>query len=90
MTPLSPLTACLAVAVPLHIEIVRKWAPEARIAWCHAHADVVASKSDDLLFGTKKKGEAAQLFNQLARTLACLAFQPGGVRDFQGLSWVAT
>lgn len=73
------LTITLELAVPLHIAEVRHWSPEARIAYCHEHADTIAAKSDVLQFGTKK-GEPARIFNILARTLACLAFQPGGAR----------
>jgi hypothetical protein len=78
----------LQTAVPLHIEEVRKWTPEQRIAYCHEHADTIASRSDDLMYGSRKKGEVAKLFNVLARALACLAFQPGGAR-FGELRWEA-
>lgn len=79
----------LDLAVPVAIEEVRQWTPEQRIAYCHEHADVIASQSDTLMFGGKK-GEPARLFAVLARALACLAFQPGGVRNFAGRRWDAS
>ncbi len=82
------LPIMLEMAVPLHIEEVRRWTVEQRHAFCREHAQDIASRSDVLMFGGKK-GEAAKLFNILARALACLAFQPGGVRNFMGLSWDA-
>lgn len=88
--PSPHLPLMLEMAVPLHIAEVRRWTPEQRIAFCREHAQDIASRSDVLMFGSKKKGEAAQLFNILARALACLAFQPGGVRSFMGLSWDAS
>lgn len=75
----AALVPALEAAVPLHMLDVGAWTPEQRIAYCYEHAQDIASRSDVLMFGGKK-GEAAQLFNVLARALACLAFQPGGVR----------
>lgn len=82
------LADMLALAVPMAIEEVRPWTPEQRIAYCHEHADIIASQSDTLQFGGKK-GEPARLFAILARALACLAYQPGGVRGFMGYRWEA-
>lgn len=78
----------LDLAVPVAIEEVRHWTPERRLEYCHANADIIASQSDTLMFGGKK-GEPARLFAILARALACLAFQPGGVRNFAGRRWEA-
>lgn len=86
MTPLHEalLPAALDAAVPLAIEEVRTWTVEERVAYCRAHAIDIASRSDVLQFGAGKgrkgEGEAAELFAILARCLACLAFQPGGVK----------
>jgi hypothetical protein len=81
------LVPALQCAVPLHIQDVRGWTAEQRVAYCREHADTVASQGDVLQFGGKK-GEAAKLFNILARCLACLAYQPGGVKLF-GCHWEA-
>lgn len=83
------LLISLDVAVPVAIEEVRSWTPDQRLAYCHEHADTIASRSDDLMYGSKRKGEVAKLFGILARALACLAYQPGGVRDFCGRRWNA-
>lgn len=85
MTALLP---ALQLAVPLQIEAVRGWTVEARHAFCHEHAQTIASRSDVLLFGGKR-GEAAELFNIVARGLACMAFQPGGVR-LGDVTWTAS
>lgn len=80
------LMLSLEVAVPLAIDEVRTWTPEERVAYCRQHADVIASRGDDLMFGSKKKGETGKLLVVLARCLACLAFSPGGV-EFAGMRW---
>jgi hypothetical protein len=49
---------------------------------------VLAEKGDVLLFGSKQKGQAADLFNRLARAIAVLSFCPGGVHLF-GRHWQA-
>lgn len=82
------LTGALEVAVPLWIEQLAELEPAirwARIAeWGSAAATEVASKGDVLMFGSKRRGEAAEVFNHLARGLAAAAFVPGGVK-FAGL-----
>ena len=78
----------LCTVVPLAIDEVAAWTPDQRLAYCHDHADVIASRSDVLMFGGKR-GEAAEVFAVLARALACLAYQPGGV-VFAGTRWEAT
>lgn len=40
---------------------------------------VLAEHGDTLLYGSKKRGESAALFNRLAKTIAVLAFVPGGI-----------
>ena len=44
-----------------------------------AFADTLAEKGDNLIYKSKKKGETAQLCAELIRTLAVMAFVPGGV-----------
>lgn len=83
------LMLSLEVAVPLAIDEVRTWTPEERLAYCRQHADVIASRGDDLMFRSSKKGETGRLFAILARCLACLSFMPGGV-TFATLRWEST
>lgn len=80
------LMTMLEVAVPMQVDAVRSWTPDERIAYCHAHADTIASRADDLMFGSKKRGATAELFNVTARALACMSFQPGGVK-LAGRHW---
>lgn len=49
---------------------------------------VLATKGDVLQYGSKKKGEAADLMAGLIDAVAILAFLPGGI-DFLGLHWEA-
>lgn len=80
----------LQAAVPLWIldlaalpEVER----DARIrVWARVGADEVGSKGDVLQYGSKRSGEAAKVFNHLARGLAAAAFQPGGITVF-GQHW---
>ena len=85
------LSAALSVAVPLHIyELRLSGGPtDADIIACRAFADDLGSHGDVLLFGSKKKGETADLFNRLARAIAVLSFCPGGVHLF-GEHWTST
>jgi hypothetical protein len=76
------LVTALQVAVPLHITelaalparirepLIERWAADA--------VEPAAHKGDALMFGGKR-GEAAAVFAALARGLAALAYQPGGV-----------
>jgi len=47
---------------------------------------LLGEKGDVLLFGSKKKGEVARVFNELAEAIAILSFLPGGIRIF-GAHW---
>ena len=42
--------------------------------------DLAGPKGTDLFFKSKKNGESAERFNQVADTLAVLAFLPGGIK----------
>ncbi len=85
----APLLIALEAAVPLAILEMRRLSPEMRIEIAHGLAETVASKSDILMFGSKKKGEVAEIFNAVARGLAACAYQPGGV-TWCGIHWEAT
>jgi hypothetical protein len=82
------LAVALSVAVPLHIEeLKKKGGPdEADFKQATELSRVLGERGDVLLFGSKKKGETAELFNSVARTLAVLSYVPGGVTLF-GSHW---
>lgn len=92
MADLSLLTISLEAAVPLWVHIVRdhgREAWEARLLEvCGVWSQSLAEKGDVLLFGSKQKGQAGELFNMLAEALAHMAFLPGGVKVF-GNHWEA-
>jgi hypothetical protein len=82
----AALTAALGAAVPLWVREfrTRPWSEISAIA--KECGDIVASKGDNILFRSKKKGETAEAFNALAKALAVLSFSPGGV-TFLGEHW---
>lgn len=84
----SLLRNTLRLAIPLRIMQFEKQGGPTGTDFDRARdfGPVLAEKGDVLQFGGKHKGEAAQLFNELARTIAVLAFQPGGVK-FGGDHW---
>lgn len=81
----------LSVAVPMRIAELMDDVPVVRWArieeWRAAAVEPVASRGDVLMYGGKR-GDAAEVFDHLAKGLAALAFAPGGVR-FAGLHFVA-
>lgn len=86
------LTIGLEAAVPLWMlqlaqepDETNRWAIRRR--WARDAVEPIASRGDALQYGGKR-GEAAEVFNHLARALAALAFAPGGV-TFAGLHWCA-
>lgn len=81
-----PLPTMLPFLVQMAILDVRTWTPDQRIKYARARAQTFAEKSDTLMFGSKTKGEAGQLAGELAKVIACLSFQPGGVKLF-GCRW---
>jgi hypothetical protein len=82
------LSIALSAAVPLHIiELKAKGGPDAEdLKQAQEFSKDLGERGDVLLFGSKKKGEAAGLFNGLAKSLAVLSFCPGGVTLF-GNHW---
>jgi hypothetical protein len=74
------LAISIQASVPLHImEMQAKGGPsEQDLRDARVFSGTLGEKGDVLLFGGKK-GEAAGLFNQLARSVAVLSFCPGGV-----------
>lgn len=85
------LRAALGAAVPLYMAEMRDWTWEQLEVYAHEAALAVASHGDDILYRSKKKGNTAAAFNALARGLAVLAFQPGGVtflgEHYEGKRW---
>lgn len=83
-----PLALTLDLAVPLHIAELRKRGgpTTAEIEDIRSFSQTLAEKGDVLMFGGKK-GEAADLFNKLAKAIAICAFQPGGITLFER-TWI--
>ena len=85
----SLLMVVLLAAVPLYIGELQRLQGETRTnqvrAWTAAAVDALACQGDVLQYGGAR-GEAAQVFNHLARALAALAHMPGGV-SFAGTHW---
>lgn len=83
------LLFALAAAVPIRIAELMRLPPQLRnstgSAWAAAGVDAVACHGDTLQFGGRR-GEAATVFNALARGVAALALAPGGV-CFAGQHW---
>ena len=84
------LSIALMAAVPLYIiEMKKKGGPDANdFQQATEFNKDLGERGDVLLFGSKKKGEAAGLFNRMAKALAVLSFCPGGVTLF-GSHWEA-
>lgn len=78
------LSAALGASVPLWVDqIIREdWSDERRQREASECSTVVASKGDVILFRGAKRGETAAAFNSLAKGVALLSFQPGGVVCF--------
>lgn len=85
------LIETLTLAVPLWIDRLAMHDPARRDnliqSWAADAADAVSSRGDVLQYGGKR-GEAASVFNAMARGLAALAHSPGGV-TFLGVGWCA-
>lgn len=89
------LVMSLEAAVPLRMAELATLDPEDREPmireWAALAADLVSQNGDQLMFrtpvGQGQPGTAA-VFNALAKGLAALAYQPGGVR-FHGAHWDA-
>lgn len=84
------LTESLRAAVPVWREQIAAMTYDEFRAFVdeHRRADVLSlcQKGDLLLYGGGDKGEVAEAFNALARTVAALSFNPGGA-TFAGLHW---
>ena len=85
------LYIALSAAVPLHIMIlqVRGGPTDVDLQVAREASCLLGEKGDLLMFRGGKRGETARVFNALAKSLAVLAFCPGGVTLF-GQHWEAT
>ncbi len=72
----------LGAAVPLNMMGLDGTTFEQRVEFATDAAQVIASEGDNILYPGPRKGDTARAFNALARALAVLAFQPGGVKSF--------
>lgn len=88
----SVLMATLESAVPLRVAELAQMSAAGREeqirAWADAAAQPLHEEADILMCGGGKRGQAAKVFNHLARALAAGAYQPGGV-TFNGRHWCA-
>jgi hypothetical protein len=86
------LTCTLAAAVPLRLAELDSLAGETRTdvirAWREDALEQILAHGDIILYPAKKRGETAAAFNTLARGLAVMALNPGGVA-FIGQVWCA-
>lgn len=86
----SLIGTALSTAVPL---LIQQWIEEGKPKQKDFEElkaknipKLLGEKGDVLLFGNKKRGEAAHVFNELAATIAILSFLPGGIHIF-GSHW---
>jgi hypothetical protein len=88
----SLLAISLDVSVTLRIaELQYSGGPsDEDILWLANYRDSreISTSADELIFRGPTAGKAAALFNNFARALSLLAFQPGGIR-FAGSRYVA-
>lgn len=82
------LKAALSVSVPLLIWEYRDVPIDELLALAPEVSQYIAEHGDMVLYKSKKKGETAKAFNNVARGLAILAHAPGGVK-FLGLHFEA-
>jgi hypothetical protein len=84
----SLLAIALESAVPLWIEELRPLTAAERQKKARKGVQAICEHGDVLQFGGGKPGQVAEAFNAIARGLAALAYQPGGV-TFCGRHWEA-
>lgn len=73
------LAVTLELAVPLQILEIKNigYISDATLNDALLTSELIASEGDTLLYGGEP-GQAAFLFNKVARAIAVLSFQPGG------------
>lgn len=89
----SLLALTLQAAVPMWIRkakaVTRKAREDVLKTWCEEGVGAITERGDLLMYRSKKKGETAEVFNHLAKSIAAMAFVPGGICTF-GLNFCAT
>lgn len=80
----SHLAIAISVAVPLRIlELQAQGGPsQEQLNRLPEISRNLSEHGDALLYQSKKQGETARLFNDMALAIAILAFAPGGVTIF--------
>lgn len=78
----SLLKISLSAAVPLWIQQLKSRDWPCLIERAKICSQEVAEHGDNLLFGSKTRGESARAFNRFAEGLAILSMAPGGVKIF--------
>lgn len=80
----STLAIALSAAVPLYIQILKDHGGPSPKDFKRAGkvGELLGEKGDVLLFGGKKKGETAHVFNKVAKAIAIASFVPGGITIF--------
>ena len=78
------MTIMLQVAVPFHMLSLYERGGITRSDLLRAQAEMeeVGQSTDSFLNGHARPGEAAALFNRIARAIAVLSYMPGGVPAF--------
>lgn len=82
------LNLAIQASVTLYIEEIKRYGyiPDSLLTECREVGQELASNGDNLLYASRPTGKTAKLFNRVARALAVLGFQPGGV-NFLGCKW---
>jgi hypothetical protein len=84
------LMTSLQVSVPIKVAELQRLPPEILTDMLRHRgpdlADIIASRSDILMFGGGKRGEVAHVFAAVTEALALGALVPGGIQ-LLGLRW---
>jgi hypothetical protein len=82
---IQTMNRLLQVAVPLHMLSLYERGGITRSDLLRAQAEMeeVGQSTDSFLNGHARPGEAATIFNRIARAIAVLSYMPGGVPAFE-------
>lgn len=78
------ISIALSATVPLWINKIKEKGgiSEEDIQRCQSFATILGSKGDHILYKSKKPGETARIFNDLAYCIAVMSYAPGGISIF--------